>query len=61
MNDLRIPIGSFFTITGAVLVGMGVFFPAARAPMTEANVNLFSGLAMLAFGGIMLLLARRAS
>jgi hypothetical protein len=59
MPDLRIPIGLFFTILGVILVGMGVLLPDARAALTEANVNLYCGLPMLLFGGIMLWLARR--
>ncbi len=58
--DLRMPSGLFFTLLGLILVGMGVFAPATRAALTDANVNLYSGVPMLAFGLIMLLLARRA-
>jgi hypothetical protein len=55
MNDLRIPIGAFFTITGVMLM----LFPNAKAPLTEAPVNLYAGICMLAFGGVMLWLAKR--
>jgi len=55
MNDLRIPIGAFFLIVGILLVTV----PDARAPLTETAVNLYTGLFMLAFGGVMLWLARR--
>jgi hypothetical protein len=57
MNDLRIPIGAFFLIAGALLVAM----PSARAPLTQAPVNLYAGLVMLVFGGVMVWLARRRS
>ena len=60
MLDLRIPSGWFFTLLGVVLTGYGLFAPAVRAPLTQANVNLYSGLTMLAFGVVLLLLARRA-
>lgn len=60
MDDLRIPIGIFFTIVGILLVALGVSSDA-RAPLTEVNVNLYAGIAMLAFGAVMLLLARRRS
>lgn len=60
MNDLRIPIGGFFTIVGLIVAGVGVL-SANRAPLDAANVNLYSGLAMLAFGGLMLWLARLRS
>ncbi len=55
MNDLRIPIGLFFLITGGLLVTM----PGARAPLTDAPVNLYAGITMLIFGGVMVWLARR--
>ncbi len=60
MLDLRIPTGLFFTATGLILVGLGVFAPASRAPMTTANVNLYTGIVMLLFGAVMLVLARRS-
>src|SRR5437667_213629 len=41
MLDLRIPTGAFFSIIGAILLAMGVFFPGERAPLTESNVNLY--------------------
>jgi uncharacterized membrane protein HdeD (DUF308 family) len=60
MMDLRVPSGWFFTVLGLLLVGMGVFAPETRAALTEANVNLYAGAAMLVFGIFMLLMARRA-
>jgi hypothetical protein len=48
----------FFALVGLILVATGVFSPSERAALTEANVNLYCGLAMLAFGGGMLALAR---
>ncbi len=56
MQDLRWPIGIFFAILGTILAAM----PHARAPLTETPVNLYTGIAMLVFGGVMLWLARRA-
>lgn len=61
MNDLRGPIGIFFALLGLILLGVGVLSPNARAPLTEVNVNLMAGAGMLAFGAIMLALARRSS
>ncbi len=58
--DLRLPSGLFFTLLGLILVGMGVLAPETRAALTEANVNLYSGIVMLAFGVLMLLLAKRS-
>ena len=61
MLDLRVPSGWFFTVLGLILLGMGLFAPDARAALSDANVNLYSGLGMLVFGLIMLFLAWRAS
>jgi predicted phage tail protein len=61
MLDLRVPSGWFFTVLGLILLGMGVFAPDTRAALSDANVNLYSGLSMLVFGLFMLLLAWRAS
>ncbi len=58
MDDLRIPIGSFFSLLGIILL-IVAFTTPSRAPLTEANVNLYTGVAMLVFGGLMLWLARR--
>jgi len=59
MNDLRVPIGSFFTLIGAILLIVS-FTTHASAPLGGAEVNLYSGLTMLVFGSVMLWLARRA-
>jgi hypothetical protein len=56
MLDLRLPTGWFFALAGVILLAMGLF-TSDRAPLTDANVNLYCGLFMVAFGGIMLLLA----
>lgn len=61
MWDLRKPSGFFFALLGLILCAQGVFAPDARAPLTQANVNLYSGLVMLCFGGVLLWLARRHS
>ncbi len=61
MLDLRIPTGWFFTVVGVILLAMGFLVPDARATLTEANVNLYCGLTMVAFGAFMLLLAWRGA
>jgi ABC-type antimicrobial peptide transport system permease subunit len=61
MLDLRVPSGWFFTVLGLILLGMGIFAPETRATLSDANVNLYSGLAMLVFGLFMLFMAWRAS
>jgi uncharacterized membrane protein len=59
MFDLRLPSGLFFVLIGLVLVGFGLFAPGLRAPMTDANVDLYAGAVMLGFGASLLFLARR--
>ncbi len=61
MWDLRVPSGWFFALVGAILCLEGLTAPGVRAPLTEVNVNLYTGLVMLIFGGALLWLARRAS
>jgi predicted phage tail protein len=61
MLDLRTPTGWFFTLLGLILAALGVFAPGMRASLTDANVNLYCGVVMLMFGGVMLLLARKPS
>ena len=49
--DLRLPIGLMFTIDGVLLVGFGlVSDQAIYARSLGANVNLWWGLVLLAFG-----------
>jgi hypothetical protein len=60
MFDLRIPTGWFFALAGLILLAMGVMSPSTRAPLADVNVNLYCGLFMVAFGGLMLLLAWRS-
>jgi uncharacterized membrane protein YidH (DUF202 family) len=55
-----VPSGSFFVLLGIILLAMGIFQPEERAALTEANVNLYTGVAMTVFGGFLLLLAWRA-
>jgi len=54
MLDLRVPTGFFFSIVGLILVAMGIFAPSERAALTDSNVNLYCGVAMLVFGLFML-------
>ncbi len=61
MYDLRTPAGWFFAILGLILCLTGVFARDLRAPLTDVNVNLYAGIGMLLFGGILLWMARRAS
>jgi hypothetical protein len=52
MKDLRLPTGLLFAVLGLVLLGYSV---------TDVNINLWSGLSLGCFGGVLLWLARRAS
>jgi len=58
--DLRIPSGCFFTLLGLILLAMAVFAPNTRAELTDVNVNLYCGVAMVIFGAVLLLLAAGA-
>ncbi len=59
MLDLRLPSGLFFLITGLALAAYGIM-SSARAPLTDVNVNLYTGVVMAVFGAVLLLLALRA-
>lgn len=61
MWDLRMPSGLLFTILGIILCLMGLIYPDVRAPLAETNVNLVSGVLFLAFGLLLVWMARRAS
>lgn len=61
MKDLRFPTGLLFALLGIVLFGYALTHPALRAPMSDVNVNLWSGLSLMVFGGVLLWLSRRAS
>jgi hypothetical protein len=61
MLDLRVPSGWFFTLLGLIVLGFGLFVPDARAALTDTNVDLYCGLAMVVFGAFLLLLAMRAA
>ena len=61
--DIRAPIGGLFCLLGVMLAAYGLFASGSGGPSdlsSGINVNLWWGLTMLAFGIIMLLLARRA-
>lgn len=60
MWDLRTPSGYFFTLLGLILCAQGIF-TSAKAPLTDVNVNLYAGISMILFGGVLLWMARRAS
>jgi hypothetical protein len=58
MSDLRVTIGGFFVAVGTI-VGVTGWVSAYRAPLESADIDLYCGAAMLAFGAVMLWLAWR--
>jgi len=60
MGDLRVSIGGFFTLAGAIVTITGIV-SKARAPLDTVDLNLYSGLVLFAFGAVMLWLAKRPS
>lgn len=60
MNDLRRPTGFLFSLLGLILLVYGLMSPEVRAPLDPTvNVNLWCGVAILVFGGILLWLSYR--
>jgi hypothetical protein len=60
MLDIRTPIGLMFVLVGLLLVTYGLISERALYLRSLGlNVNLWWGLAVLAFGAIMLYLGRR--
>lgn len=60
--DIRIPIGSLFVLLGALLAGYGLFSnPAIYQRSLGLDINLWWGVALLAFGFSMLALAWRSA
>lgn len=58
--DIRLPIGLMFAILGLVLVLSGLILdPAIYRRSLDINVNLWWGLVLSVFGGVMLFLGRR--
>jgi hypothetical protein len=59
--DLRLPIGLLFVLLGVLLFGFGLVSDRSIYQASlGVNVNAWWGAVMLAFGGVMLGLARRA-
>ena len=60
--DIRLPIGMMFSVFGLLMVGYGVATTGDAMYARHSlgiNINLWWGIVMLAFGSVMLLLARR--
>ncbi len=61
--DIRIPIGLMFSIIGLIITIFGLFTnsdTAMYAKSLSININLWMGILMLVFGGVMLFFARKS-
>lgn len=59
--ELRLPIGLLFSMVGAILVVYGLITPPETyRPSLGINMNLYWGVVLCAFGGVMLGFALRA-
>jgi hypothetical protein len=56
VNDLRLPIGAFFVLLGVLLLTVA----GSHAQLDSEPVNLYAGLVMVVFGGVMLLLVQQS-
>ena len=62
--DIRLPIGALFAALGLLLAGYGIATngdTARYARSMSVNVNLWWGLVMFVFGGLMLWFGARAN
>ena len=60
--DLRIPMGMMFTLMGAVLMAFGLSTGGDTAVYVKSlgiNTNMWTGIALLVFGLLMVTLGRR--
>lgn len=58
--DIKLPIGLMFSLLGLLLTVYGLFTSGNQAMYEKSlhvNINLWIGLIMLVFGGVMLALA----
>ena len=60
MLDLRKPAGLFFAVLGVILIITAMAAPNYTAPLLDVNLNLYFGVFSILFGGVFLLLSRRA-
>ncbi|HEV2133969.1 MAG TPA: hypothetical protein VGR47_06865 [Terracidiphilus sp.] len=57
--DLRLPVGLMFSLTGLILAAFGLFTNGVAGFYSKSlgiNINLWWGLVLLIFGGLMALL-----
>jgi len=63
MLDIRIPIGLLFAILGVLILGFGLTTnsdPDMYVKSMQININLWSGIFMTVFGGVMLVWVKLA-
>ena len=61
--DIRFPIGLLFVVLGLILAAFGLFTmndTELYARSLGRNINLWTGILMLVFGGFMLFSTRKA-
>ena len=61
--DLRLPIGAMFVALGLLIGGYGIATQGSALYVIQSlgvNIDLWWGLVMVTFGGVMLTLASRA-
>ena len=60
--DIRLPLGSLFSLLGIILFVYGALGDSSRYRQSlGVNVNLYWGIVLFAFGLLMLVLGRRAA
>jgi len=60
--DIRVPIGVLFSVLGAILIGYGLLIgPPTAGIAVGVNLNAWWGAVLMAFGVLMLWLARRTA
>ena len=60
--DIKLPIGLMFTIMGLLLLIYGLFTGGDQelyAKSLGVNINIWLGVGMLVFGGLMLVFSKR--
>jgi hypothetical protein len=60
--DIRLPLGILFSLLGLILLVYGIASdPSLYQPSLGINVNLYWGIALLAFGMLMFVLSRHGA
>jgi hypothetical protein len=60
--DIRLPLGILFSLLGLILSAYGLIGDSSLYQQSLGiNVNLYWGIVLLAFGGLMFVLSRRGA